>query len=164
MAISNTYAEKLNRASRANQNVQLGTLVQTMQTDIEGIQGIGLTELTETVLFSQFTDGGAAIGSFTSTMNIPAGSTVLYSAVKAITGFTGNVSATIQIGDGTDVDRYSTGTPSVFTTAANGIAVGAPSGVNYHAAAKDVVLTVTSSSDFTAVTAGSVTVSVYYLA
>ena len=163
MAISNAQATKINKMNRSAQDVSMGTLIQTMQTDIETIEGIGLTELSETVLYSQFTDGGAAVGTFVTSMAIPAGATVLYSAVKAVTGFTGDTSAVIQIGDGADPDRYNTGTPSVFTSAANGIAVGAPSGVVYHAAGKTVNLTVTSATDWGAVAAGSVTVSVYYL-
>ncbi len=164
MAISNTQASKINKMNRASQDVSLGSLVQTMQTDIENIEGIGLTELSETVSYTQFTDGGAAVGTFVTSMVIPAGATVLYSAIKAITGFAGDTSAVMVIGDGSDVDRYNTGTPSVFTTAANGVSAGAPSGVVYHTAEKTVKLTVTTATDFTAVSAGSVTVSVYYLA
>lgn len=123
-----------------------------------------IQKIEETVARSQFTDGGATAGTYTLKKgSIPAGATVLYAAVTKIVGFTGDTSAVIVIGDGTDVDRYNTGTPSVFTTAADGISVGAPSGVVYHAAAKSVVLTVTSAADFTSVTAGSVTVEIYYL-
>jgi hypothetical protein len=163
MAISNAQATKINKMNRAAQDVSMGTLIQTMQTDIETIEGIGLTELSETVTYDQFTDGGAAVGTFVTSMVIPAGATVLYSAIKAVVGFAGDTSATIQIGDGTTVARYSTGTPSVFTTAANGVSAGAVSGTAYHTAEKTVKLTITTATDWTAVSAGSVTVSVYYL-
>lgn len=160
MALTTLQKTQLNNSNAAMQRAQVGTLLGNLETGGAGI----LRKFSQTVSYDEFTDGGGASGTFTLTEgSIPAGATVLFSAVTAITGFTGNVSAVITIGDGTDADRYNTGTPSVFTTAANGIAVGVPSGVQYHAAAKDVVLTVTSSSDFTSVSAGSVTVSLYYL-
>lgn len=160
MALTTLQKTQLNNMNAAAQRASLGTLVGGME---DGSAGL-LRKITQTVLFSEFTDGGGASGTFVLTAgSIPAGATVLYSAVTAITGFTGDTSAVIIIGDGTDADRYNTGTPSVFTTAANGIAVGAPSGVVYHAAAKSVTLTVTSATDFGAVAAGSVTVSLYYL-
>lgn len=118
----------------------------------------------ETVAFGQFTDGGAAIGTYDLQTTIPAGARVLYALVTGITGFTGDTSATLQIGDGTTVARYSTGTPSVFTTAAQGVDMGAPSGTAWHTAAKSPRLTITSAADFTAVVAGALTVTIYYLA
>lgn len=131
----------------------------------DGVTTCGnVVKIQETVAYSDFTDGGAASGTYAITKGtIPAGATVLAAAVTAITGFTGDTSAVITIGDGTDVDRYNTGTPSVFATAANGIAVGAPSGTLYHATAATVTLTVTSASDFTSVSAGSVTVEITYI-
>lgn len=132
---------------------------------VSGVTTFGpLVKLTETVAYDDFTDGGSAAGTYAFTVGtIPAGATVLCSAITAITGFTGDTSAVITIGDGTDADRYNTGTPSVFATAANGIATGAVSGTAYHAAEKTPTLTVTSNSDFTSVSAGSVTVEIYYL-
>jgi hypothetical protein len=119
--------------------------------------------LTETVLFSEFTDGGAAVGTKILTGQIPAGAIIIGSKVLVNAGFAGNVSATLTIGDGTDADRYNTGTPSVFATAATGIQTGIPSGDKLHPTAQAVTLTVTASSDFTAVNAGSLTVNLYYL-
>jgi len=120
--------------------------------------------LEETVGYAAFTDGGEDKGTYDITVGtIPAGATFLYAAVTAITGFAGDTSAVLTFGDGTDVDRYNTGTANVFTTAANGIACGAPSGVLYHAAAKTVTLTVTTAADWGSVSAGSVTVKLYYL-
>ena len=161
MTLTTLQKTQLNNSNAAMQRAQVGTLLGNLESGAAGI----LRKITQTVAYSAFTDGGGASGTFTLTEgSIPAGATVLFSAVTAITGFTGDTSAVITIGDGTDADRYNTGTPSVFTTAANGISVGAPSGVQYHAAAKNVVLTVTSATDFGAVSAGSVTVSIYYLA
>lgn len=138
--------------------------------DITPPEGTGETQMghvvriQQTVARSAFTDGGSTSGTYTLTAGtIPVGATVLGSAVTAITGFTGDTSAVLIIGDGTDTDRYNTGTINVFTTAAGGIDAGLPSGLRYHPAAKSIVLTVTSAADFTNVSAGSVTVEVYYL-
>jgi len=123
-----------------------------------------LVKLTETVAFGDFTDGGATVGTFDLTVGtIPAGAYFLGASVTAVTGFAGDTSAALTIGDGTDVDRYNTSTVDVFTTAANGVAAGAPSGVRYHDAAKTVKLTITTAADFTSVSAGSVTVELFYL-
>jgi len=123
-----------------------------------------LVKLSETVAFSAFTDGGGAVGTFNITAGtIPAGATFLSAAVTAITGFAGDTSAVLIIGDGSDTDRYNTGTINVFTTAADGVDAGVPSGVRYHVATKTVTLTVTTGADFTSVSAGSVTVELFYL-
>jgi len=128
------------------------------------VGGAGLVKLSETVLYSAFTDGGAAVGTYDLTSGaVPIGATFLYAAVTAVVGFAGDTSAVLTIGDGTDADRYNTGTPSVFATAANGVSVGAPSGVLYHDAAKTIKLTVTTAADFTSVSAGSITIEYFYL-
>lgn len=132
---------------------------------VSGITTFGsIVKIEETVSYSDFTDGGAAAGTYDLTVStIPAGATVVACAVTAVTGFTGDTSAVLTVGDGSDVDRYNTGTPSVFATAANGVAVGIPSGTVYHASEATVTLTVTSASDFTSVSAGSLTIEIYYL-
>lgn len=160
MALTAKMKTDINKMNRAAQNASLGTLVGNLEGGVAGV----VVKKTQTVTRAQFTDGLAAVGTFTATgLNIPVGATVLASAITAITGFIGDTSATITIGDGSDVDRYNTGTPSVFTTAAAGIATGVASGTKYHAAAIDPVLTVTSAADFTNVSAGSVTVVMYYI-
>lgn len=160
MTLTALEITQLNNSNAAMQRAQVGTLLGGLETGEAGI----LKKFTQTVTYDQFTDGGGASGTFTLTEgSIPVGATVLFSAVSAITGFTGDTSAVMTIGDGTDVDRYNTSTVNVFATAANGISAGAPSGVAYHAAAKSVVLTITSATDWGAVSAGSVTVSLYYL-
>ncbi len=132
---------------------------------VSGVTTLGaLTKLEETVTYDEFTDGGATVGTYAITVGtIPAGATFLFAALTAITGFAGDTSAVLTIGDGTDVDRYNTGAPVVLSTLANGITVGAPSGVQYHDAAKTITLTVTTAADFSAVSAGSLTVEFYYL-
>jgi hypothetical protein len=119
-------------------------------------------EIRETVTVADFTDGTAAVGTVALAETLPIGAWVLRTVLRNVTGFTGNTSAVLTVGDGTDVDRYNTGTPSVFTTA-TAIDMGAPSGTQIHATAATVTLTITAASDFTAVTAGTLTVSIYYL-
>jgi hypothetical protein len=130
-----------------------------------GVTVVGpLTKLEETVAFGDFTDGGSTVGTYDITVGtVPIGATVLAAAVVAVTGFAGDTSATLTIGDGTDVDRYNTSTVNVFATAAGGVDAGVASGVKYHASAKTVKLTITTNADFTSVSAGSVSVELYYL-
>lgn len=122
----------------------------------------GLQCITETVARSAFTDGGSTSGTYNLKTQIPANAWALQTVLTDVTGFTGDTSAVIIVGDGTDTDRYNTGTPSVFTTA-QAIDLGVPSGTKIHTAAKTVTITVTSAADFTNVTAGSLTIRLYYL-
>ena len=122
--------------------------------------------LAETVAVTAFTDGGAAVGTYQMQGSVPAGAVLLGSKVLVPAGFAGNVSATIIVGDGSDTDRYITGTPDVFTTAATGVQSGVPSGNKLITTANRPTLTVTTSSDFTAAVSngsGIVTVVIYYL-
>lgn len=114
------------------------------------------------VLLSDFTDGGAAVGTLVLDEGIPVGAYVLNTLLTDVTGFAGDTSCTLTVGDGTDADRYNTGTPSIFTTA-NMVDMGVPSGTKPHAAAKNVTLTATSGSDWGAVTAGAFTIRIVYL-
>ena len=128
------------------------------------VSGTAITKFTQTVAYDAFTDGGAAVGTYVITAGtIPVGATFVHSALTALTGFAGDTSAVLTIGDGTDVDRYNTGTPNVFTTIAAGLEVGIPSGIKYHAVEGTITLTVTSNGNFTAVSAGSLTLEFYYL-
>ena len=123
--------------------------------------GVFLDYIEERVTLSQFTDGGSTAGTYTMKVQIPVGAEVVKTLITNVTGFIGDTSAVVVVGDGTDVDRYNTGTPSVFATAAM-VAAGAPSGTLVHTAAIKPVLTVTSASDFTAVTAGAMTIRIIY--
>lgn len=122
-----------------------------------------IVKISQTVLGSAFTDGGGTSGTKTLTTQIPVGAIFLYSVATVAVAFSGDTTAVLTIGDGTDVDRYNTGTPSVFTTGAK--EMGGPSGNRYHPTAATVMLTITGGSDFTAINAlGAVTVDLYYLA
>jgi hypothetical protein len=117
-----------------------------------------------TVLKSQFTDGGAAVGTYVTPGIVPKNAVLIGSKVIVNVAFDGDTSAVLIIGDGSDTDRYMSGTPSVFAAAPNGIETGVPSGAKLLAAANSPTLTVTSGADFTNVAAaGSLTYSIYYL-
>lgn len=111
---------------------------------------------------AMMTDGGGTSGTFDLTEQIPIGAYVVRAALLDVVGFTGNTSAVINIGDGSDVDRYNTGNPSVFTTAA-AIDVGVPSGAGVHTAAVTPRVTITGNSDFTAISAGELTLRLWIL-
>jgi hypothetical protein len=115
----------------------------------------------ERVTRAQFTDGGGTSGTYQMKEAIPVGATVIQTMVTSVVGFAGDTTAVLVVGDGTDVDRYNTGTPSVFATATM-IEAGVPSGIRAHAAAIKPTLTVTGGSDFGAVTAGALTIRILY--
>jgi len=121
--------------------------------------------LTETILASALTDGGGAVGTKQFVGALPAGAYILGTRVLVSAGFAGDVSATFTVGDGSDADRYNTGTPSCFAAAATGVDVGIPSGVKCLTAANKPTVTVTSNADITPVLAGggSMAVSIYYI-
>lgn len=121
--------------------------------------------ISQRLLYADFTDGGSTAGTKTLNGIIPVGAYIDHASVRNVTGFTGDSSATIQISGGvdvvTDVDGYSTGTPSVFTTA-GAIAIGVPSGVRTVTTAGAPKVTITKGSDWGAGTAGALTVTCFY--
>ena len=126
----------------------------------------GVRCLRQAITVAEFTDGGATAGTLALTAKIPAGAYVLACNCSSLTGFAGDVSAAVIVGDGTDTDRYNTGTPDWFTTAALGLDMGVPSGVKYHAVATTVTVTVTTNADFTTCKtngAGAATVEIFYV-
>lgn len=119
--------------------------------------------LTETVLFSACTDGGSTSGFKDFAGTIPAGSVVLGWRGVTSAAWLGDTSAVMMVGVNGDTDRFSAQTTgSVFTATDIGsgpIAADVLDGIN---AAITPRVTVTSNADFTNVTAGSTSVSVYY--
>ena len=69
-----------------------------------GVDIGGIVKLSKTLAFGDFTDGGSTAGTFTFGESIPAGAVFLRAVATTVTGFAGDTSATITIGDGTDVD------------------------------------------------------------
>jgi len=120
-----------------------------------------LTYYEETgILFSQFTDGGSTAGTYQVQFELPVGFFVERTQLANITGFAGDTSAAITVGDGSDVDRYNTGTPSVFATLSR-LDLGIASGTRFIATANRPTITVTSNADFTSVSAGGFDIRVY---
>lgn len=117
--------------------------------------------------YTAFTDGGSTAGTLqfpdTWQTTIPIGAYIIGTRVLVHAGFAGDTTATIQVGDGSDVDRYTTGTPDVFTTAALGIDVGVPSGIKHQLTAIRPTITITAGSDWGLVTAGEIEVTVGFL-
>jgi hypothetical protein len=128
----------------------------------EVAQILGLQTGVQTFAYNAMTDNGDDTGQIDLGITIPDGAVVIQALATALTGFSGDVSATIQVGDGTDVDRYSTGIPSVFATNASGVALGAVSGTAWHDDAKTVRVTITSNADFSSVSAGQVTITLIW--
>lgn len=122
-----------------------------------------IEKIAETVAFGTFIDSEGTTGTH-DLSNIPIGATVLRCVLAApLVGFAGDTSATITVGDGSDADRYMTGTPNVFGDIAGGLDLGVVSGVAYHAAAKTPKITITAGSDWGAVDAGALTIEIYYM-
>jgi hypothetical protein len=111
----------------------------------------------------EFTDGSGAAGTVTFRGSIPKGAVVLGTKVTVEEGFAGDDSAALTIGDGSTADRYNTDTIDVFSTAADGVESGIPSGDLLLTAENQPVLTVTAGADWGSVTAGIVTVSIYFV-
>jgi hypothetical protein len=110
------------------------------------------------------TDGGSTALTQSLAADIPLGARALGTTVQDVTGFAGDTTAVIIVGDGTDTDRYNTGTPSVFATIA-AVDMGVPSGTIFHSAAKTPVVTITSTADATSVKSngsGALTVHLSY--
>ena len=128
-------------------------------------QGKALTPqaVVQVVDHSEFVDGGANVGTFALDVDIPKNAEYMHTHVLVPEGFAGNTSATLQVGDGSDMDRYNTGAPSVFADAEDGINMGAPSGQTFHTAAANPVLTITTATDWGLVTAGKLVVVTVFL-
>src|SRR5690606_13509537 len=107
-----------------------------------------------------FTDGGSAAGTLDLDNDIPIGAYFLNSWVRVLTAFVTVSTLTLTIGDGTDPDRYNTGTPSIASTGY--IDMGVASGTRLHTAAKTPKLTATEDSDWGDITAGKLLVRLYY--
>lgn len=155
--VGSIYVQK----DTANQLAQTWQKVKDNSLDNDWLPIGGTGVISETVTLAKFTDGGSTSGTYTLKTQVPVGAFVERCFLVDVTGFTGNTSAVIIIGDGTDTDRYMTGTPSVFTTA-TAIDLGVVSGTALHTAAKSVTITITGGSDFTAISAGSLTVRLFY--
>lgn len=156
----------INVNATLQKSVQITNYLSTTKARVKFITSgdrMRLVSYQQTITRAEFTDGGSTLGTLALGVTIPAGAVFERCLVTDITGFTGDTSAVITVGDvGGDVDRYNTGTPSVFTTAAAGCDMGAPSGTLWHTAAVVPDVHITSNADFTAVTAGQLTITLFW--
>lgn len=149
----------------ADETDQTQRFVMTWNRLALGGNGGGLGCINQTVSYSDFTDDGGASGHLDLDEQIPIGADVQKTILHSLTGFTGDTTAVLTIGDdgGVDVDRYhSAGTLNVVASAAAGVDCGAPSGTTWHVAAITVRLVLTGAADFGNFSAGEATVSICY--
>lgn len=121
--------------------------------------------LTNSLTAASMTDGLGTVATKTLAGNIPAGAIILGVKVLVSVGFAGDTNALCTIGDGSVVDRYNTGTPNLFATAATGVEFGVPSGAKLQLVAVSPVVTITSTADATNMIAGGgvASISIYYI-
>jgi len=128
--------------------------------------GMAIRKIEQTVEYDDFTDGGSTAGTMNLSKQIPAGSFVIGSKVTVLTGFTGDTSCTLAIGDSGDSNCYSGNTThNIYAAATNLVQpayLTADCGLNAEASANSILLTATGASDFTAITAGKIIVEVFY--
>ena len=132
-----------------------------MSTKAPTTKVVDLTYYEETgIVYTQFTDGSGASGTYQVQFELPVGFFVERTQLANVTGFAGNTSAVIIVGDGSDTDRYNTGTPNVFATISR-LDLGVASGTRFIAMANRPTITITANADFTAVDAGSLDIRIY---
>jgi hypothetical protein len=124
-----------------------------------GKKPAGLAKIVQTIAFDDLTDGGGADGTLTLDESLPPGAVVQNARVSVQTAF--DQTTTLVVGTSGDNDRYVSGALDV--TSAGEVDAGEPSGVKAHGASQDVLVTVSESSDFSAITQGVVTVQLFYM-
>ncbi len=160
--IVKNYNFALHTSSLQTLLVEIAAAIAQAEGLTEETEDIFVKKLSATIAFGDFTDNEDTTGTYEFASDLPVGALVVGVALTALTGFTGDTSAVITLGDGTDVDRYNTGTPNVFTTA-DAIDMGVLSGVPFHAVAKTPTVILTSAADFGAVAAGSMKIDIFYI-
>ena len=122
-------------------------------------------KLTQELVIGDFTDGESTTGYADFDSALPAGAIPLAWKATVATAFTGTAaSATMQIGVSGDVDRFSAiTTGSVFTAGTIGAAVVAADAVKGIASTVTPRVTITEATDFGKITAGAVTIDLYYI-
>ncbi len=124
--------------------------------------GLGLRKVSQIVEYGDFTDDGSdEYGDLTLNKAVPAGSFIIGSKVTVKDGFTGDSSATLQVGSAKNNGDYSgSSTHNVFTSGTKNLVQG--TALYPIASNQSIYLTLTSGSDFSDVTAGRLLVEVFY--
>jgi len=132
--------------------------------DIGAALGRPVEEIVEAVVIGDFTDNtGTATGYVDLATSLPAGAIPIGVKYIVTTGFTGDTTAVVQTGVSGDLDRFSSVTDQSVLAAAtvgHGVAADACDGMN---AAQTIRVTVTGGADFTSISAGAMTVIVYFI-
>jgi len=117
--------------------------------------------VSQTLVYSDFTDNGDATGYIDFDTDLPANAIVVGWKAVVSTGFTGDTTAVVQVGVSGDLDKYSGVTTASVLAAAT---VGALGNTDSAMAttAKTPRVTVTGGADFTSISAGSMVISLYY--
>jgi hypothetical protein len=124
--------------------------------------GLGLRRISQTVKYSDFTDGGSTAGTLTLTDQLPEGAIVVASRATIKTGFTGDTSAVLKLGKTSGEDEFTNGS-TLNLYAADVVGIKAETAMEYLNAATTVYAQLTSATDFTLVTAGEAVIDIYYL-
>lgn len=163
-ADSGTYSlEKGQLVGTVHRYESSGKAIVEFQPAQMGAAGQTVERLSETLLFSEFTDGGSTSGYRDFATQIPGPALVLGWHARVDAGFIGNVSAVVSVGVSGAVGAFSADTAqSCFTT--NNVIGSAPvAATAFRPAATTPRVTVTSGTDFTAVSAGDMNLSLLYL-
>jgi len=123
--------------------------------------GSYVSRITQTVAFGAFTDNTDATGYIDLTAKLPAGSLVLGWRAVVTTGFSGDTTAVVQVGKAGALSAYSTST-SGSVLAAGTVGSASVLATSFEGAETTVRVTVTGGADFTSITAGEMTITVFY--
>ncbi len=114
--------------------------------------------------YDDMTDDGSTSGHIDfATDALPADVIVLGWKCVTTTGFTGDTTATVKVGTSGTTDLYSAVTNGSVAAAGTVGSVCKTTGVVFNEAAATPRVTITGSADFTSISAGSATVTLYYI-
>ena len=116
----------------------------------------------QTLDFDDFTDNTNTTGYIDITTKLPALAVPIAWKAVVSTGFTGDTTATMQVGVSGDLDKFS-GVTTNSCLAAGTVGAMALNSVALSSSEQTVRVTVTGAADFTSITAGSMVVTLYYL-
>ncbi|MBW2308513.1 MAG: DUF2190 family protein [Deltaproteobacteria bacterium] len=125
--------------------------------------GLFVDFISETVAYDDFTDNTDTTGYIDLTPTLPIGAIPLGCKFVVATGFTGDTTAVVQAGIDGDLDRFTEDTTQSVLAAGTVGAIPTSDAAAGIGAAVTVRVTVTGGADFTSISAGEMTVYVYYL-
>lgn len=122
-------------ASRVTMDVTQGATTTTVFSSVDP----KVRSVKETLSLSEFTDGAGASGTVAMTNALPVGAQVLGVAVEVIDACASATSATLDVGDGSDADRFG----DAVDVTSEGLAVGVAAGTNLVSTAVAPTVTLT---------------------